>query len=93
MPFAGLVEQDRQYPAVIANLVETKVVPSSFGNERVNFQDVIRPGTKPHQSGNDEVAIRGMILVLAAGRVAFGGNPRAGIRVQALVNPGHDRSG
>ena len=51
-----------------AYLVATVRVPSSFGRQRVNIQDVIRPGTRPHESGDDGIAVRGMIVVLAAGQ-------------------------
>ena len=104
--FAGAVVQDREPMAVIANAVQTEIIPGAFRQQRRHLDRVVRARTQADQAGNNQVTVGGMIVILASLDTAFARvpgvvapclqprarNPIARLWIEILVDPRHDVS-
>ena len=93
---------------MVEHVVEAEPVPLAGGHERVDLDDVVFSRAQADQAGNDQVAITGMVIVLAAfchagfpallplalilGFEHGAAQPIARARVEVLVDPRHDRA-
>jgi len=63
---AGAVPQNGQDAAVVGQVVEAEPVPGVFRQQWMDLDGVVGARPQPHQAGDDQVAIAGVIVVVAA---------------------------
>jgi len=68
---SGFVVEDGENVSVIQDIVHTEPVPSVFGKQWVDFDDVVGAWSQADESGDDEVAVRRMVIVFTAFSAAF----------------------
>lgn len=68
---SGFVVEDGENVAVVEDIVHTEPVPSAFGKQWIDFDEVVGAWSQADESGDDEVAVRGMVIVFAAFPAAF----------------------
>src|SRR4051812_4429794 len=78
---ATFIVNDSQEVSMVADLVQAEVVPSLRGNQRVCLHNFVCPRTQPDEPTNNQIAIGGMIVILAAFFPPF-------FRIPAAVLPG-----
>ena len=63
---AGFIPQDGQRVAMIGNMVEAEPIPRAVLHQRVDLDHLIGPWPQAYQTGDDQVAVGGMVVILAA---------------------------
>ena len=60
------IPDNRQAMAAVRNIIQSEPLPSSFRQERIDFNNIIRPRSQTDKSGNQEVGIGGMMIKRSA---------------------------
>ena len=67
---SGFVPENRQRPPMIADMIKAEIIPGG-GHERIHLHRVVRARAQSDQSADDEIAERGVVVILAAVRRAL----------------------
>lgn len=82
----------RPYPtnsevtAMIQHIIQTEIIPFSFGNQRIHLHCVIHARTESYQTGNHQIIKSRMIVITAAFLIPF--QPITGYLIQILADVG-----